>query len=251
MGSRIERLSRWVVVAATAVAAGALRAEDAPPAGAAAATGPAPGHSIHGEAFDEGPRRSAYLMGTTGPAVHFPVTTRSPAAQAFFNQGVGQLHGFWYLEAERSFRQAAALDPSCAMAYWGMAMANVNNPNRAKTFIAKAAERAQGLTRPEALWIEALDAYHKADPADDQGRRSNQRGDVDAEHQQQRKASSGNRVKPDRTQTRRDCDHRAERSSARHSERIRRRQRIPKQRLEQDARKRQCATRKHRQQDSR
>ncbi len=70
-------------------------------------------------------------MGGTGN-VHFPVTTRVSEAQQFFDQGVGQLHGFWYFEAERSFRQVLLLDPDCAMAYWGMAMANTNNDKRAK-----------------------------------------------------------------------------------------------------------------------
>src|SRR5438105_2314599 len=64
----------------------------------------AAGHSHYGEAFNEGPRQKAYLMGGTGK-VNLAVTTKNPEAQAFFNQGVGQLHGFWYFEAERSFRQ--------------------------------------------------------------------------------------------------------------------------------------------------
>ena len=93
-----------------------------------------PGHSMNGDAFDEGPRQAAVLMPGTGN-VHFPITTKSELAQKFFDQGVGQLHGFWYFEAERSFRQAAALDPACAIAYWGMAMANTNNPQRAAKFI--------------------------------------------------------------------------------------------------------------------
>src|SRR6185369_17215648 len=67
------------------------------------------GHSYHGEVFNEGPRQKAYLMGGTGD-VSFPVTTKSPEAQQFFNQGLGQVYGFWYFEAERSFRQVAALD---------------------------------------------------------------------------------------------------------------------------------------------
>ena len=58
-------------------------------------------------------------------SVRFPVTVAQPELQAYFDQGVGQLHGFWYFEAERTFRQIAAEDPECAMAYWGMAMANV------------------------------------------------------------------------------------------------------------------------------
>lgn len=54
--------------------------------------------------------------------IHFPITTRSAEAQAFFNQGVAQMHSFWAREAERSFLQAAALDPAAAMPQWGIAM---------------------------------------------------------------------------------------------------------------------------------
>ena len=71
---------------------------------------PAPGHSQHGEAFDDGPRQRAYLM-TGTRCVHLPVTSSVADVQAPFDQGVGQLHGFWYFEAERTFRQVAMLDP--------------------------------------------------------------------------------------------------------------------------------------------
>ena len=54
--------------------------------------------------------------------VHFPITTKSSGAQAFFDQGVAQMHSFWFAEAERSFRQAAALDPEAPMPQWGIAM---------------------------------------------------------------------------------------------------------------------------------
>jgi tetratricopeptide (TPR) repeat protein len=57
-------------------------------------------------------------MGTT----NMPVTTKSAEAQQFFNQGVSQVHSFWFQESERSFMQAAALDPDMAMAYWGIAL---------------------------------------------------------------------------------------------------------------------------------
>ena len=121
-----------------------------------------PGHSHFGEAFNDGPRQAAQLLGGTGN-VNFAITTTAPEAQAFFNQGVGQLHGFWYFEAERSFRQVAKLDPNCAMAYWGMAMANVNNERRAKGFIAEALKRKDSASERERMYIEALDAYYKAD----------------------------------------------------------------------------------------
>lgn len=129
-----------------------------------------PGHSSHGEVFNEGPRQAAYLMPGTGD-VSFPVTTKNAAAQKFIDQGVGQLHGFWYFEAERSFRQAAGLDPECAIAYWGMAQANIRNEKRAKGFIAEAVKRKKGITRREVMYIDALDAYLKAGSRKDKERR--------------------------------------------------------------------------------
>lgn len=116
------------------------------------------GHSYHGDVFNEGPRQRAYLMGNTGNVV-FPCTCTTEEVQAFVNQGIGQLHGFWYFESERSFRQAAAIDPECAIAYWGMAMANINNESRAKDFIAEATARKENVTRRERMYIEAFDRY--------------------------------------------------------------------------------------------
>lgn len=124
------------------------------------------GHSFHGEVFNEGPRQAARLMPGTG-LVDFPVTTDSELAQQFFNQGVGQLHGFWYFEAERSFRQAAALDGRCAMFYWGMAMANLKNPERAKKFIGQAKERLETASEREKKWIEAVEKFCTTKDAED------------------------------------------------------------------------------------
>lgn len=156
----------WLVVASTA-----WSAEDPVPSAAKPENVVDPGHSYHGEAFDEGPRRSAYLMGTTGN-VSFPITSKSPQSQAFFNQGIGQLHGFWYFEAERSFRQVCALDHSCAIAYWGMALANVNNEKRAKSFIAEAVKLKGNASERERMYIEALDAWYKAETGDEKKRKS-------------------------------------------------------------------------------
>jgi len=119
------------------------------------------GHSFHGHSFDTGPRQRAYLMGGTSN-VHFASSSNNPQVQKFLDQGLGQLHGFWFLEAERSFRQAAAIEPDCAIAYWGMAMANESNPKRAKDFIAKAHELKNKANRYEQKWIQALhNAHHK------------------------------------------------------------------------------------------
>jgi tetratricopeptide (TPR) repeat protein len=62
---------------------------------------------------------------------HRPVATSSDRAQQFFDQGLRMLYAFNFLEADRSFREAARLDPKMAMAHWGQAMAlapNINAP---------------------------------------------------------------------------------------------------------------------------
>src|SRR6266496_1872014 len=51
------------------------------------------------------------------------VTTDSAEAQRYFDQGLGFLHGFNHRAAIRAFQQAAELDPECAMAHWGVALA--------------------------------------------------------------------------------------------------------------------------------
>lgn len=119
---------------------------------------PAEGHSYHGEVFNEGPRQAAVVIPGTGD-VHFKLSKSSPEAQRFFNQGLGQLHGFWDFEAERSFRQVAAIDPECAMAYWGMAMANFKNDTRGKGFIEEATERKANASPREQQWIDGLAGY--------------------------------------------------------------------------------------------
>jgi thiosulfate/3-mercaptopyruvate sulfurtransferase len=67
------------------------------------------------------PSLPAKLLSGQGP-IDFPITTKSAEAQKFFNQGVAQMHSFWATVAERSFLQAAALDPEAPMPQWGIAM---------------------------------------------------------------------------------------------------------------------------------
>ncbi len=61
-----------------------------------------------------------------GPHI-FPVSTRNKLAQQFINQGLNLSYAFNHAEAGRAFREAARLDPSLAMAYWGQAL--VLGPN--------------------------------------------------------------------------------------------------------------------------
>jgi tetratricopeptide (TPR) repeat protein len=62
---------------------------------------------------------------------HREVTTQSKEAQRYFDQGMTLYYGFNHEEAMNSFQAAAALDPDCAIAYWGIALSvgpNINNP---------------------------------------------------------------------------------------------------------------------------
>jgi tetratricopeptide (TPR) repeat protein len=100
------------------------------------------------------------------------VTTKSPEAQAYFDQGLRLTYGFNHSEAQAAFREAVRLDPSCAMCYWGVALtygSNYNSPTdadrergaleavtQAQTLVA-----AAGTDRERAL-IGALAARHSA-----------------------------------------------------------------------------------------
>jgi tetratricopeptide (TPR) repeat protein len=60
-----------------------------------------------------------------------PVATHSAQAQAWFDRGLAWAYGFNHEEAAACFERAAAADPGCAMAYWGLAYAvgpNYNKP---------------------------------------------------------------------------------------------------------------------------
>lgn len=86
---------------------------------------------------------------------HLKVTTSSPEAQRWFDQGLAHLHGFWEFEAYRSFLQALRHDPDCAMAYWGICMALPGKDNEA------AAERKAALAIAQEL-SEKISPHEKA-----------------------------------------------------------------------------------------
>ena len=63
--------------------------------------------------------------------LHYAVTTTSPLAQQYFDQGLRLAYGFNHAEALRAFRYAQELDPKCSLCYWGEALVlgpNINAP---------------------------------------------------------------------------------------------------------------------------
>ena len=100
--------------------------------------------------------------------LHAPITTKAPEAQAYFDQGLTLVYAFNHAEALRSFKEAARLDPDCAMAYWGQALAlapNINDPaigpdreQQGNAAIAEAVKRQSQASPREKALIDALAA---------------------------------------------------------------------------------------------
>jgi tetratricopeptide (TPR) repeat protein len=109
----------------------------------------------------------------------FAVTTRSRRAQQFINQGLNLAYGFNHAEAGRAFKEAARLDPRCAMAYWGQALVlgpNINVPMdpsaepAALELAQKAAALKAGASPRERAYIDAL-ARRYSGRAEERGQR--------------------------------------------------------------------------------
>jgi hypothetical protein len=63
-------------------------------------------------------------------SVHFK-TSCNEVAQRRFDRGMRYQHSFWYLSAKEIFEEAIEADPTCAMAYWGIALTYMDNPHNA------------------------------------------------------------------------------------------------------------------------
>ncbi len=82
----------------------------------------APGGFIR-SAAQTSPGSTVPLVQGLGPHTR-KITTHSPQAQKYFDQGLNFLFGFRHGSSIRSFQEAARLDPACAMAHWGVALAS-------------------------------------------------------------------------------------------------------------------------------
>ncbi|HKW50550.1 MAG TPA: hypothetical protein VJQ53_02340 [Candidatus Eisenbacteria bacterium] len=103
--------------------------------------------------------------------LHHKVSTRSPLAQKYFDQGIRLAYAFNHDEAGRAFREAARIDSTCAMAYWGQALVlgpNINAPmspeaeSRAYALAGRAQSLAAIASEPERAYIAALSKRYDA-----------------------------------------------------------------------------------------
>ncbi len=107
------------------------------------------------------------------------VTTASPEAQEYFDQGLNFYFGFNHGAAIRAFKEAARLDPACAMAHWGIALANgphINFPmvpppaaEEAWKELALAQQNAASATPADRALIAALARRYAHPQPDDRG----------------------------------------------------------------------------------
>jgi tetratricopeptide (TPR) repeat protein len=147
-------LVAMVLGAIAAMVAGGLAASretaSSPPAAAAESRAPTT-RTAERDAEPDAERGPKLYRGFDG--YQRRVTTDSAEAQRWFNQGIQLLYGFNHDEAIRSFQQAARIDPSCAMAWWGAAYArglHINNPQMGE-------EQSRLADRDARRAIEALD----------------------------------------------------------------------------------------------
>ena len=103
----------------------------------------------------------------------YPITTDSEIAQRYFDQGLRLAYAFNHGEAYRAFKKAQALDPGCAMCFWGEAFvlgANINaamEPGAVQpAFVAltNAKARSAGASARERALIDALATRYSPDP---------------------------------------------------------------------------------------
>jgi tetratricopeptide (TPR) repeat protein len=110
---------------------------------------------------------AGHAAGGTFGTVDFDISC-SDTARTQFNRGVSMLHSFFYPETEKAFRAVIEREPSCAMAYWGLAISQRPNPLTAPFPPAllkqgweaiEQARLAKTATAREHQWIEALASF--------------------------------------------------------------------------------------------
>jgi tetratricopeptide (TPR) repeat protein len=100
--------------------------------------------------------------------LEFP-TSAEPEAQQHFERGVLFMHSFEYASAAEAFREAQAVEPDFAMAYWGEAMTynhpiwNERDRDGAMAVLGRLgatpeARRAKAATERERLFLDAVEA---------------------------------------------------------------------------------------------
>jgi tetratricopeptide (TPR) repeat protein len=145
----VKALAHWILATFTVLAVGALAVAQ-----------------VHHHDGGAEPASGGHLG-----QVHFPTSCR-PAVQQTFEKGVALLHSFQYSASEQAFKQVAAADSSCAIAYWGEAMTlwhalwerpDASSLRTGHDEIEKASQ-LRATTERERAYIAAAAAFFQDDP---------------------------------------------------------------------------------------
>jgi len=128
-----------------------------------------------GRAQESDPHHQATRFENLG-GYHHPISTKVAPAQRYFDQGMVLSFAFNHAEGIRSFREAARLDPACAMCFWGVALAlgpNINAPmnvqagREAYQAVQQALQLAGQAPEAEQVYIKALATRYAVEPPAD------------------------------------------------------------------------------------
>jgi tetratricopeptide (TPR) repeat protein len=104
----------------------------------------------------------------------YKIATTQDSVQFYFDQGLNLYYSYHMKEAMASFKEAARLDPSCPMAWWGQALAGGPYYNAAHTYtvpddmaviIARMNEQAGKASPKEKRLIEVMNTRYSFAPA--------------------------------------------------------------------------------------
>jgi tetratricopeptide (TPR) repeat protein len=104
---------------------------------------------------------------------HFPISSKNPETQQWFDQGINLTYDFWDYEAKRAFEQAIRTDPNCAICHWALATALGSRRSEMAGYahdeLMKAVALRSKASAREKLYIDAEVEDEKAGFDDDPG----------------------------------------------------------------------------------
>ena len=115
--------------------------------------------------------------------LHFPISSKNPETQAWFDQGINLIFDFWDYEANRAFEQAIRSDPNCAICHWALSESlgihNQEVQGYANDELMKAVALRSHADKREKMYIDAAQAesgsitgkYSGAKDGDEQSKR--------------------------------------------------------------------------------
>ncbi len=117
--------------------------------------------------------------------LHFPISSKNPETQQWFDQGINLVYDFWDYEADRAFEQAIRTDPNCAICHWALAdslgIHNSETQGYAHEELMQAIALRNKADKREKMYIDMAEASAETKAKDKNGKaKSGQSGDEQA-----------------------------------------------------------------------